>query len=153
MANDYWATPLWLFEYAKSRYGHFDLDVCAVQESAKCESYYTPEDNSLVQPWAYLNWCNPPYSNITPWVQKAALETNLGNRTIMLLPSDFSTQWFKLVWDVSSEILIFNKRIQFIGAKGSPPFGSFLCFITPESTHLDRPYVDLIDSKSLVQFY
>jgi phage N-6-adenine-methyltransferase len=150
MANDTWATPVWLFEYAQSRFGNFDLDVCAAHDSFKCQPYYTIEDNSLVQPWAYLNWCNPPYSNIRPWVEKAALETNLGNRTVMLLPADFSTQWFKLVWDMSSEILVINKRVQFVGATGSPKFASFFCLISPEALNIDAPRVELIDPKSLL---
>lgn len=152
MANDIWATPQWLFEYAKDRFGNFDLDVCAAHESFKCKPYYTEEDNSLVQPWRALNWCNPPYSNITPWVEKAALETNLGNSTVMLLPADFSTRWFKLVWDMSYEILIINKRIQFVGAKGSPKFASFFCLISPEAMSTPAPIVQLIDSRELYRF-
>ena len=154
MANDTWATPVWLFEYAQSRFGDFDLDVCAALDSFKCQPYYTAEDNSLVQPWAYLNWCNPPYSNIRPWVEKAALETNLGNRTVMLLPADFSTQWFKLVWEVSSEILVINKRIQFLGSprSSSPKFASFLCLISPEAFREEAPRVDLIDAHALASF-
>lgn len=150
MANDTWATPVWLYKYAESRFGNFDLDVCAAHDSFKCQPYFTAEDNSLVQPWAYLNWCNPPYSNIRPWVEKASLETNLGHRTVMLLPADFSTQWFKLVWDMSSEILVINRRIQFVGAKGSPKFASFFCLISPEALNMDAPRVELIDPKSLL---
>ena len=89
MANDTWATPVWLYKYAESRFGRFALDVCAAHDSFKCQPYFTIEDNSLVRSWAGLNWCNPPYSNIRPWVEKAALEANLGNRTVMLLPADF----------------------------------------------------------------
>lgn len=148
MANDTWATPVWLFNYAKNRYGDFDLDVCAAHDSFKCQNYYTENENSLVQPWKSLNWCNPPYSNIRPWVEKAALETNEGHRTVMLLPADFSTQWFRLVWDVSSEILIINRRVQFVGAKTSPKFASFFCFITPEAVNVEAPYIELLDVKS-----
>ena len=152
MANDTWATPIWLFEYAQSRFGDFDLDVCAAHDSFKCKPYYTIDDNSLVKPWAYLNWCNPPYSNIPPWVEKAALETSCGNRTVMLLPADFSTKWFKLVWEVSSDILIINKRVQFVGATSSPKFASFLCLVSPEAFHEPSPRVELVGAKSLANF-
>lgn len=152
MANDTWATPLWLFKYAQYRFGEFDLDVCAAHDSFKCKPYYTIEDNSLVQPWGCNNWCNPPYSNIRPWVEKAALETNLGNTTIMLLPADFSTQWFKLVWDVSSDVLIINKRVPFVGATSSPKFASFFCVISPEAVWLDSPRVELIEPKMFCRF-
>jgi phage N-6-adenine-methyltransferase len=150
MANDTWATPVWLFNYAEARYGKFDLDVCAAHDSYKCEPYYTVDDNSLVQPWGRLNWCNPPYSHIRPWVEKATLETGQGNSTVMLLPADFSTQWFKLVWDVSLEILIINKRIRFVGATGSPKFASFFCLISPNAIDIDAPRIELIDPRSLL---
>ncbi len=48
MANDTWATPVWLFNYAEARYGKFDLDVCAAHDSYKCQPYYTIESDSLV---------------------------------------------------------------------------------------------------------
>jgi len=147
VANDTWATPVWLFEYAEERYGKFDLDVCAADDSYKCKPYYTIEQNSLMQPWRRFNWCNPPYSNITPWVEKAALEANCGNATVMLLPADFSTRWFKLVWDTSSEILIINRRIKFVGANSSPKFASFFCLISPDASSLDVPRVELIHPK------
>jgi phage N-6-adenine-methyltransferase len=144
MANDTWATPVWLFEYAEARYGKFDLDVCAAHDSYKCQPYYTIEQNSLMQPWRRFNWCNPPYSNITPWVEKAALEANCENATVMLLPADFSTQWFKLVWNASSEILIINRRIKFVGASSSPKFASFFCLISPNASMMAQPHVDLM---------
>ena len=153
MANDTWATPAWLYRYAEYRFGVFDLDVCASHDSYKCRPYFTIEDNSLIQPWALFNWCNPPYSNIRPWVEKAALEANIGNSTVMLLPADFSTQWFKLVWDLSSDILILNRRIQFIGAKGSPKFASFFCLIGPGVLVVDGPKVELVDMQTLSKFW
>lgn len=147
MANDNWETPQWLFNFARERYGDFQLDVCATHSTNKCSKYYTETENSLIQPWTELNWCNPPYSNIRPWVEKAALETNLGHRTVMLLPADFSTRWFKIVWDLSSEILILNKRIQFVGATGAPKFASFFCLISPEAMNLEFPFINLINPK------
>lgn len=150
MANDTWATPTWLYEYAESRFGKFDLDVCAAHDSFKCEPYYTIEDNSLVQPWRQNNWCNPPYSNIQPWIEKAVLETDMERTTVMLLPADFSTQWFKLAWEVSSDILIINRRVRFVGATSSPKFASFLCLISPEAFYLAAPRVELIEPKAIL---
>lgn len=152
MANDTWATPLWLFRYAEQRFGVFDLDVCAAHDSFKCHPYYTIEDNALEQPWEPNNWCNPPYSNIRPWIEKAKLEAAIGNRTVMLLPADFSTQWFKSIWDVSLEILIINKRVQFIGASSSPKFASFLSLISPEAFSMPSPRVELIDPLAFSEF-
>ena len=45
-----WETPQDLFDKLNAEF-HFDLDVCALPENAKCEKYYTPEDDGLLQPW------------------------------------------------------------------------------------------------------
>ena len=43
-------TPKYLFDKISSIF-NFSLDACALPENAKCESYYTPEDNGLSKPW------------------------------------------------------------------------------------------------------
>ena len=58
--TDMWETPQDLFDDLDREF-HFDLDVCATQENAKCKRYYTPEQDGLIQPWKGTCWCNPPY--------------------------------------------------------------------------------------------
>ena len=43
-------TPKYLFDRISSIF-NLSLDVCALPENAKCESYYTPEDDGLSKPW------------------------------------------------------------------------------------------------------
>lgn len=65
-----WATPQDFFNRLDEEF-HFELDVCALPENAKCEKYYTPADNGLSQPWEGICWCNPPYGRgIGKWVKK-----------------------------------------------------------------------------------
>lgn len=45
------ATPQNFFNWLNSIF-RFDLDVCALPENAKCEKYYTPEDDGLSQKWS-----------------------------------------------------------------------------------------------------
>lgn len=149
MANDTWATPPWLFNYATTRFGAFDLDVCALPETAKCQKFFTPEDDGLQQPWLKNNWCNPPYSKITPWVEKAASEASFNHNTVLLLPADVSTKWFAAVWEASCEILIINHRVSFVGSNGSPKFASLLCLISALRSGLEKPNVDIVDLRSL----
>ena len=52
----------------------YDLDVAACEQSHLAEKYYTKEDNGLVKPWFGHIFCNPPYSDIEPWVKKAWAE-------------------------------------------------------------------------------
>jgi len=41
-----WETPQWLFDELNKEFG-FTLDVCALPGNAKCEVYFTPEDDGL----------------------------------------------------------------------------------------------------------
>lgn len=64
-------TPWDFFDPLDKRF-RFTLDAAALPHNAKCPRFYTPEDNGLEKSWAYDRvWCNPPYSDIGPWVQKA----------------------------------------------------------------------------------
>jgi hypothetical protein len=54
----------------------FTIDVAASKENAKLERFYTAEDDGLSKDWSGERvWVNPPYSDIEPWVAKAAKET------------------------------------------------------------------------------
>lgn len=68
----------------------FALDAAATDKSAKCNRYFTPEDDGLKQPWdvpsGYAVFCNPPYGRqIGEWVKKAhdeSMHTGGDNRAI-----------------------------------------------------------------------
>lgn len=45
-----WGTPQSLFDELNKEF-IFDLDVCATPENAKCEKYFTKEQNGLLQSW------------------------------------------------------------------------------------------------------
>lgn len=57
-----WETPQEFFEQY-NRVFHFELDVCARSENAKCRRYFTPEQDGLSQEWRGTCWMNPPYGN------------------------------------------------------------------------------------------
>ena len=90
--TDLWSTPQWLFDKLDSVF-HFTLDACATAENAKCEIFYSPEQDGLAQEWSGNVWCNPPYGRqIGKWVQKAFEST--ANIVVMLLPARTDTRWF-----------------------------------------------------------
>ncbi|WP_411717332.1 phage N-6-adenine-methyltransferase [Pantoea ananatis] len=67
--GDQWRTPDPLWWGINSIFGPFVLDLFADESNAKCEAYYSAEDNALSQNWserlAELNgaaYANPPYS-------------------------------------------------------------------------------------------
>jgi phage N-6-adenine-methyltransferase len=74
----------------------FTIDVAASEHNAKCERFYDRGANGLAQSWAGERvWCNPPYSNIGPWVSKANAETD-AEVIVMLLPANRTEQrWWQ----------------------------------------------------------
>ncbi len=82
----------------------FTLDVAATADNAKCERFYDLEADGLSEEWADARvWCNPPYSQIRQWVQKAWDEWGEGcwspELIVMLLPANRPEQgwWQDLV--------------------------------------------------------
>lgn len=74
----------------------FTVDVAANARNTKCMRFFSPEDDGLAQSWAGERvWCNPPYSDIEPWVQKAWGEGQ-AQVIVMLLPANRTEQgWWQ----------------------------------------------------------
>lgn len=84
------ATPPELFDPLNVRFG-FTVDVAASAQNAKCERFYTLEQDGLQQDWSEERvWCNPPYSSIEPWVAKAAC--GAAAIAVLLLPANRTEQ-------------------------------------------------------------
>lgn len=131
-------------QWALGRVGveRFDLDVAACEESHHASVYWTKEDNGLKQPWWGNVWCNPPYSNIAPWVKRAwwMLEHGEALTVAMLLPASRTEQpwWQKLIEPhrdrsprLTSHFLPGRTRFGLPGnplgiGVGSPPFACVL---------------------------
>ncbi|MCC8366562.1 phage N-6-adenine-methyltransferase [Xenorhabdus sp. PB61.4] len=118
--KDLWQTPLPLFKALNLEF-KFTLDVAASAQNTLCTHYLTERDNALESDWLSHGaiWCNPPYSNIKPWVEKAAIECQKQLQpVVMLVPSDTSVGWFKLALDTVDEVrLITGGRLSFINAE------------------------------------
>lgn len=122
-ATDLWSTPQGFFDKLNDEF-HFDLDVCAIPENAKCEKFYTPEQDGLKHPWEGTVWCNPPYGReIGKWVKKAA-ESNC--TVVMLLPARTDTRWFHEYIYGRAEIRFIRGRLKFGNAHNSAPFPSMV---------------------------
>ncbi|EFQ8888166.1 phage N-6-adenine-methyltransferase, partial [Escherichia coli] len=94
--KDCWQTPLWLFDALDIEFG-FWLDSAASDKNALCAHWLTEADDALNSEWISHGaiWNNPPYSNIRPWVEKAAEQCIQQRQTVvMLVPEDMSVGWF-----------------------------------------------------------
>ena len=144
--SENWETPPHFFQALDAEF-HFDLDVCALPENAKCSRYYTPEDDGLSQTWNGICWCNPPYGrSISAWVKKAAeSETTV----VMLLPARTDTKWFHEYIYGKAEVRFIKGRLKFGGSKNNAPFPSMVVIfrggsaITKEAACLEKSISDL----------
>jgi phage N-6-adenine-methyltransferase len=118
--KDSWRTPKEIFNNLNREF-KFECDVAASEFNHLCDVYYTEEMDSLSLPWFDVNWCNPPYSNIRPWVEKAIKEHELGKTTVMLIPADTSVKWFKMAFDTANEVRFISGRISFINENTNKP--------------------------------
>lgn len=125
--SDEWATPQKIFDELNEEF-EFDLDPCATSENHKCKRFYTIEDNGLSQNWGGRRvFCNPPYSQIAKWVEKAFRETREDNTLVVLLiPSRTDTRYFHDFIYQRAEIRFVKGRLKFGDGKGSAPFPSMV---------------------------
>ncbi|WP_063864841.1 phage N-6-adenine-methyltransferase, partial [Enterobacter hormaechei] len=107
--RDLWRTPPALFASLDAEFC-FQLDAAAAPLNALCRKFITAEQNTLETPWAdYMSipgyvWLNPPYSDIMPFIKKAAAESANQIGTVMLVPADTSVGWFKEAIQTASEV-------------------------------------------------
>ena len=126
-ATGEWETPQDLFDRLDALY-HFNLDVCATPENAKCERYFTKEQDGLSKNWGgYCAWCNPPYGReIGAWVRKgyeSAKEP--GTTVVMLLPARTDTRWFH-EYCRFGDVIFLKGRLKFGGNANPAPFPSMI---------------------------
>lgn len=139
--RDLWATPWDIFHGVEWLIGRkFTLDACASEHNKKCERYISEEQNCLVSEWIvetsfYQNvWVNPPYSDPTPFIEKAIEQSKKykGMLVAMLLPASTSSAWFKLcvdyatkIWFITAEDEKSGGRISFLNNEtGKPQSGN-----------------------------
>ena len=89
-----WATPQEVFDALDAEF-NFTIDVCATPENAKCDRFFTEEENGLEQEWVGSVWCNPPYGRtVKLWIRKGYESSLKGATVVMLIPSNTGTSWW-----------------------------------------------------------
>lgn len=128
-----WETPQALFNRLNEEF-NFELDVCAVPQTAKCANYFTPIDDGLSQSWTGTCWMNPPYGReIGKWLKKAYEESLKGATVVCLIPSRTDTKYWHDYCMKSSEIRLIKGRLKFGKATNSAPFPSAIVIFKPNS--------------------
>lgn len=111
----------------------FTLDPCAEVSTAKCDKFYTIEDDGLTKDWSNeVVFCNPPYGKvISKWVEKCYNESLKGTTIVLLIPARTDTRYFhKFIYNKPNvEIRFIKGRLCFLldGQRLNPaPFPSML---------------------------
>ena len=131
--TDLWETPQDLFDKLNNEF-QFTLDVCATPENAKCDKFYTKEQDGLKHPWKGTVWCNPPYGRgIGQWVRRALFASVSGSTVVMLLPARTDTKWFHdyIYKRNNVEIRFIRGRLKFGGSKNSASFPPMVVIFMP----------------------
>ena len=90
--NDHY-TSKWIFDLLDVE---FDIDVAAPPGGVAwipAKRSFSQAEDGLGQPWSGLVWCNPPFSNIEPWIDRLIKHGN----GIALLPHTKGS-WRRKVW-------------------------------------------------------
>lgn len=121
--TEVWETPQDFFDNLNNIF-NFTLDVCADPENAKCDKYFTKEDDGLQQEWTGNVWMNPPYGRVIgKWVQKAfeSVQTGSADIAVCLVPARTCSEWWHK-YCMRGEIWLIRHRLRFGGSKINAPF-------------------------------
>jgi phage N-6-adenine-methyltransferase len=154
--RDLWQTPKFFFDYYDKRF-NFKWDLACNTGNRLCEFGSTKEfsafDTLSTQFLETPVWCNPPYSNIMPWVEKCIdISVRSETKVVMLIPADTSVKWFKLAFNSCTECHFISGRLAFINAETQKPVsgnnkGSAVFIFDPSSPV--KKSVHLIDRESM----
>lgn len=161
--KDYWQTPKFVFDYYDRRFG-FTCDLAASDKNTLCAHYFSEPVNGEGGALGASSddgcfdgvgavWCNPPYSNITPWVSECVrLSIETGKVFVMLIPADTSVKWFKLAFDNCTECHFISGRLAFINAETQKPVSGnnkgSVVFIFDSKSPVKK-HVELIDREAM----
>ena len=128
-SDDYY-TPPFIFNALGVQ---FDLDVSAPPNGVPwipAKQFLTIIEDGLTTQWVGRVWCNPPYSNVTPWAKKL-----ISHGDGIALVQMAKSAWFNLMWEHCSGTLVLPPNIKFVRADGSsaPIFMPVILFAFGES--------------------
>ena len=139
--KDRWRTPPYIVHWAARRWGPIGIDLAADEENAVVGKWLGGGSewwtDSLAVEWgfelldalrdadeAFHGWCNPPYSDIDPWVARAIAAKDAGFSTTMLIPSMPGEARFRNISRHATEIVFVIGRLAFLDHNERPVSGN-----------------------------
>lgn len=165
--RDQWETPDWLFSWLNARF-NFDLDLACTFDNAKVggakqgsvyEGFAYPNIDMLNTKWRTIGifgFCNPPYSNIKPWLAKGYEEAKKGFTSVFVVPTPNGEKAYQdYVFGKASEIIFINGRVGFCRPDGTEVKGNTrgTCVIVYDPNHLHNTVLRWADRDQLIKEY
>lgn len=124
-ARDERMTPSWLLTIITSVFGDIGLDPCShPQSNVVAQHHITLPECGIASSWAGngLVFANPPFSDLSRWLQKAQDEWECGGcETIMLLcPTRTEYEVFQSRISRDADVLLLAGRMRFDAPSGRP---------------------------------
>lgn len=115
-----WYTPEEYIAAAVRVMGGIDLDPASsltANDNVGAATFYTAQDNGLVQPWNGRLWMNPPYAQplIGQFAERMAEQYQAGNvkAAVVLVNNGTETAWFQTLSAHASALCFPKGRIKF----------------------------------------
>jgi phage N-6-adenine-methyltransferase len=111
---DDWTTPDDFYAALDAEF-HFTLDPCCYPQTAKCDRYFTKEDDGLRQEWTGRVFMNPPYGRVIGhWVRKAYEAAQAtAEVVVVLIPARTCSKYWHDYCMKAAEIRFVKGRLRF----------------------------------------
>ncbi len=148
MSGNEFRTPASLYHALDAEF-HFKLDAaCTSANKLAPEGLCRDLGRSgLLEAWSPGPvWCNPPYSDLPAWTQRALLYES--ETVVLCLPADPSTEWWHRLAERASEIRFMAGRVWFRNPDGEEVGRSFfrgtaIVVLSPVGGPARHSYVNL----------
>jgi phage N-6-adenine-methyltransferase len=104
--SDKWGTPKDVYDKLNEEF-KFDFDPCPVD-------WKDGDDDGLTIEWGESNFVNPPYSQVSKWIEKGYKEWKKGKNVVMLINAITDTKAFHKYIYNNAEIRFIEGRLKFI---------------------------------------
>lgn len=129
-----WETPNSIFDPLNTEFS-FTLDVCATEDTAKCQSFLTAEEDALNRDWGtHVCWMNPPFREQKKWVKKAYEASCSGATVVCLVPSRTNTNWWH-DYCMRGEVRFIRGRPKFGNADHGTPLPLAIVVFRPKGNY------------------
>lgn len=133
--SDEWRTPDWLFRALDAEFA-FDCDAAADATNTKTKAFIDQISGYHLHPdppQGTRFFCNPPFSDILPFVKRALAGSCLW---VFILPVRTRTEWFEMLrLSPRVEFRWYRRRIEFDPPPGvepsSPRMDTFVVVVRP----------------------